>query len=359
MAKIDMLLKQAKEMGASDLHIRAGLSPLVRIHGELHPLSEARLSPEVCQEMLGEIMSPEQQRMFQEQGECDFAYAIPGIGRFRTNLFQQQYGIGGVFRIIPDRVLSLAELHLPKGLARFAHLEKGLIVVTGPTGSGKTTTLAALIDLINEERRCHILTIEDPLEFLHQNKKALITHREVGSHTRSFAQALRSALREDPDVILIGEMRDLETISLALTAAETGHLVLATLHTTTAAATVDRIVDVFPATQQEQVRTVLAEVLKGVICQQLLRRADGKGRIAALEILVATPALANLIREGKTFQIPSIIQTGKREGMQTMDQAIAELLRQKLITPEEAYAKAIDKETFQRYLGSASFFRRQ
>ncbi len=354
MAKIDELLKKTKEIGASDLHIRAASFLLVRIHGELQPLQDEILSPDICQELLLEILTPEQIKVLNEGRELDFTYEIPQVARFRTNIFQQQHGLGGVFRVIPNRVLTLTELHLPRSVASFTRLDKGLVLVTGPTGSGKSTTLAAMIDVINEERRSHILTVEDPLEFIHQSKKSLVTHREVGVHTHSFASALRSALREDPDVILIGEMRDLETISLALTAAETGHLVLATLHTMTAATTVDRIIDVFPAGQQEQIRTVLAETLRGVICQQLLKRADGTGRVAATEILVATPALANLIREGKTFQIPSIIQTGKREGMQTMDQAIAELLRQKIISPEEAYAKAIDKETFHRYLGSVS-----
>jgi twitching motility protein PilT len=258
--------------------------------------------------------------------------------------------MGAVFRVVPNRIPTLAELALPQAVFNLVRIEQGLVLVTGPTGSGKSTTLAAMIDYLNQEYDKHIVTIEDPLEFLHANKTSLVTQREVGTHTASFATALRAVLREDPDIILIGELRDLETIALAITAAETGHLVFGTLHTRTAASTVDRVIDVFPPEQQGQIRTMLAEALKGVIAQQLLVCADGQSRVAAVEILMGTTALANLIRDGKTYQIPSIIQTGRREGMQTMDQTILELLRSKRITPQEAYRKAIDKETYRQYL---------
>ncbi|MBW3554144.1 MAG: PilT/PilU family type 4a pilus ATPase, partial [Gemmatimonadetes bacterium] len=270
--------------------------------------------------------------------------------RFRINMFRQRKGIGAVMRTIPSEVLSADDLKLPEGIRRFCSLHKGLVLVTGPTGSGKSTTLAAMIDLINTTRQDHILTIEDPVEFVHQNKKGLVNQREVGTHTRSFAAALRAALREDPDVILVGEMRDLETIELGISAAETGHLVFGTLHTNSAAKTVDRMINVFPADQQEQIRAMLGESLRGVVAQQLLKTADGKGRVAAHEVMVGTPALSNLIREGKTHQVPSMIQTGKKEGMQMMDQAIMDLLMQDIITPQEAYAKAHTKADFQPYL---------
>lgn len=352
MAEIDALLKKAVEIGASDLHLAVGAQPICRINGELQKVDEkSDLSDPDVRRLLGEIMTDGQLKKFEQHDDVDFAYEISGVGRFRANIFSQNRGIGAVFRIIPQKIVPLEELNLPGAVEEFTRLSKGFVLVTGPTGNGKSTTLASMIDYINRHRKAHIITIEDPLEFVHTNKLSLINQREVGNHCPSFASALRSAFREDPDVILIGEMRDLETISLAITAAETGHLVFGTLHTSNAAKTVDRIIDAFPTVQQAQVRTQLSESLSGVVSQQLLKRKDGTGRVAAVEILVDVPALAHLIREGKTYQIPSIIQTGRREGMQTMDQAIVDLLKQGIISAEEAYNKCIDRETFQRYLG--------
>jgi twitching motility protein PilT len=300
--------------------------------------------------LLLEILRPYQRERYQETNDLDFAYEIPGVARFRGNLFRQHRGPGAVFRVIPSRVLTADELKLPDAIRNFTKLNKGLVLVTGPTGSGKSTTLAAMIDLINSTRPEHILTIEDPIEFVHKNQMALVNQREVGPHTNSFASALKAALREDPDVILVGEMRDQETISLALTAAETGHLVFGTLHTNSAHKTVDRIIDTFPGELQSQIRAMLSESLRGVVAQQLLRKKGGAGRVAAHEILVGTPAVANLIREGKTFQIPSIIQTGKKDGMVQMDQSILAFLMAGAIDGEEAYAKAHDKAAFAQYL---------
>jgi twitching motility protein PilT len=321
----------------------------MRLHGRLQPLSE-RDGHEGYEAALLAMLTDNQRQVFEVRSDLDFAYEIPHVGRFRVNLLRQHKGVGAVFRLLPSRLYTLAELGLPQVVQALVRLEQGLVLVTGPTGSGKSTTLAALIDHINRESDKHIVTIEDPLEFIHPNKKSLVTQREVGTHTTSFAAALRAVLREDPDIILLGELRDLETISLAITAAEIGHLVFGTLHTRTAASTVDRLIDVFPPAQQGQIRTMLAETLKGVIAQQLLVRADGQGRVVAVEILIGTTALANLIREGKTYQIPSLIQTGRRDGMQTMDQAILELLRGKHITPQEAYRKAVDKDIYRQYL---------
>jgi len=321
----------------------------MRLHGRLQPLPEAD-GHDGYEAALLAILTENQRQIFEARSDLDFAYEIPHVGRFWVNLLRQHKGVGAVFRLLASRLYSLEELGLPQVVYALVRLEQGLVLVTGPTGSGKSTTLAAIIDHINQESDKHIVTIEDPLEFIHPNKKSLVTQREVGVHTTSFAAALRAVLREDPDIILLGELRDLETISLAITAAETGHLVFGTLHTRTAASTVDRLIDVFPPEQQSQIRTMLADTLKGVIAQQLLVRADSQGRVVAVEILVGTTALANLIREGKTYQIPSLIQTGRREGMQTMDQAILELLRSKQITPQEAYRKAIDKDIYRRYL---------
>jgi len=321
----------------------------MRLHGRLQPLPETD-GQDGYEAALLAILTDNQRQIFEARSDLDFAYEIPHVGRFRVNLLRQHKGVGAVFRLLPSRLYTLEELGLPQVVYTLVRLEQGLVLVTGPTGSGKSTTLAAIIDHINQESDKHIVTIEDPLEFIHPNKKSLVTQREVGAHTLSFAAALRAVLREDPDIILLGELRDLETISLAITAAEIGHLVFGTLHTRTAASTVDRLIDVFPPEQQSQTRIMLAETLKGVIAQQLLVRADGHGRVVAVEILVGTTALANLIRESKTHQIPSLIQTGRREGMQTMDQAILELLRSKQITPQEAYRKAVDKETYRRYL---------
>jgi len=351
MTSLDLLLKRTTEMGASDIHLRSGSFPLIRVHGELQELKDESFNIDAEQDGLLDILTDDQKKLFEERRDLDFAYEIPGVSRYRANFLKHQRGIGAVFRVIPTRIPTLEELDLPQGVADLTEVDKGLIVVTGPTGSGKSTTLAAMIDRINNRRSHHIITIEDPLEFIHESKKCLVTHREVGAHTGSFASALRAALREAPDIILIGEMRDLETISLAITAAETGHLVFGTLHTITAASTIDRIIDVFPSDQQRQIRTMLSEALRGVVAQQLLHKAAGKGRIAAIEIMVTTSAISNLIREAKTHQIFSVIQTGKREGMQTMDQSIMELLKQRKVTFEEAFRWAIDKETFQRYRG--------
>ena len=312
MAQIDVLLERALACGASDLHLRAGSPPLMRLHGRLKPLPEVD-GQDGYEAALLAILTESQRQVFEARSDLDFAYEIPQVGRFRVNFLRQHKGVGAVFRLLPSRLYSLEELGLPQVVYALVRLEQGLVLVTGPTGSGKSTTLAAIIDHINQESDKHIVTIEDPLEFIHPNKKSLVTQREVGAHTTSFAAALRAVLREDPDIILLGELRDLETISLAITAAEIGHLVFGTLHTRTAASTVDRLIDVFPPEQQSQIRTMLAETLKGVIAQQLLVRADGQGRVVAVEILVGTTALANLIREGKTHQIPSLIQTGRRE----------------------------------------------
>lgn len=347
MAQIDALFKIIKEKKASDLHLSPENPPLMRLSGSLTPITDQKFSSADIEKLLFEMMGDAQRKQFEETRDVDFAYEAPGLAaRFRANIFMGRLGIGGVFRLIPAEILSAEQLGLPPSVLKFTQLKRGLVVVTGATGSGKSTTLAAMIDHINRTQKEHILTVEDPIEFVHQAKGCLINQREVGRHTRSFASALRAALREDPDIILVGEMRDLETIELAITAAETGHLVYGTLHTNSAAKTVDRIINVFPTNQQEQIRAMLAESLKGVIAQQLLRTVDGK-RCAALEILSVTSAVSNLIREGKTFQIPSVIQTGKNEGMQSMDQAIAALVAAKRISLEEAQKFAHNKGQFQ------------
>jgi twitching motility protein PilT len=353
MARIDALFNMMKEQGASDLHLSAGNPPIFRQRGEMVRLNFKSLGHDELKAILFEILSEKQQEHFNETKDLDFAYEVPGLARFRGNIMMQYRGVAAVFRIIPTKILSADELGLPEGVRRMTNFKKGMVLVTGPTGSGKSTTLAGMIDLINSTRKEHILTFEDPLEFIHENKMSLMNQRQIGQHTESFASALRAALREDPDVILVGEMRDLTTIQLAMSAAETGHLVFGTLHTSTAAKTVDRIIDVFPTDQQEQVRAMLSESLKGVICQQLLKTADGKGRVPALEIMLGTPAIANLIREGKTFQIPSIMQTAKKDGMQLMDQHLLDLLKTKKVNPEEAYRCAVDKKQFEQYLTPA------
>lgn len=353
MAEIDPLLKHAVDRGASDLHLSVGAPPICRIHGELDAMEGTQpLTETDARRMLSELLEEAGLLQgFDHRHDADFAYQIPDVGRFRANVFVQTRGIGAVFRVIPAALRPLEELALPKAIHDFTRLSRGLVLVTGPTGHGKSTTLASMIDFINRHRKTHIITIEDPVEFVHTNRQSLINQREIGTHSDSFSSALRAAFREDPDVILIGELRDLETIALAITAAETGHLVFGTLHTGTASKAVDRIIDAFPSAQQAQIRTQLSESLSGVVAQQLLQRKDGAGRMAAVEILLGVPALAHLIREGKTYQIPSIIQTGRREGMQTMDQAIVDLLKQGVISSEEAYDKCVDRETFRRYLG--------
>ncbi len=353
MARIDALFNMMNEQAASDLHLSTGNPPIFRQHGEMVRLNFKSLGHDELKAILFEILTEKQKIHFEETRDLDFAYEVPGLARFRGNIMMQYRGIAAVFRIIPSKILSADELGLPEGVRRMTNFKKGMVLVTGPTGSGKSTTLAGMIDLINSTRKEHILTFEDPLEFIHENKLSLMNQRQIGEHTESFASALRAALREDPDVILVGEMRDLTTIQLAMSAAETGHLVFGTLHTSTAAKTVDRIIDVFPTDQQEQVRAMLSESLKGVICQQLLKTAEGKGRIAALEIMLGTPAIANLIREGKTFQIPSIMQTAKKDGMQLMDQHLLDLLKTKKVNPEEAYRCAVDKKQFEQYLTPA------
>lgn len=355
MAKIDAFFNLMFEQRASDLHLSTGNSPMLRINGELQRVDFPPLENDALKAMLYEIAPEFKLKVFEETGDVDFGYEIPNVSRFRANFFQQKSGISAVFRQIPSKVLSFEDFEkfdapLPPVLKKFCMLHKGLVVVTGPTGSGKSTTLAAMLDYVNKNRKDHIITMEDPIEFVHESKNCLVNHREVGVHTKSFATGLRGALREDPDVILIGEMRDLETIELAITAAATGHLVFGTLHTPSAAKTVDRIIDVFPAEQQNKIRATLSEALKGIVAQNLFKRIDKKGRVASLEILVFTTAIANLVREGKTHQIPGMIQVGKRIGNQPLDDAIMEHLRMKRIAPEEAYEKCIDKKKFRSFL---------
>jgi len=352
MARIDKLLKHLVNNGASDLHISAGCPPLYRVDGELAGSGLRPLSAQEAEALILEILDEKQRSELKGKLNLDFACQLGDTARFRGNAFYTTRGIAAVFRVIPTRIKTLAELGLPDVVAKMARQKKGLVVVTGPTGSGKSTTLAAMIDLRNSEFNEHILTLEDPVEFIHENKKSLINQRQVGEQVASFADGLRAALREDPDVILVGEMRDLETIQLAITAAETGHLVFGTLHTNSAPKTVDRIIDAFPKDQQQQIRTMLSESLKGVVAQVLLKRAEGRGRAAALEVLVANSALANLIREGKTHQIPSLMQTGKNQGMRTMDDSLMELLRNGTIAAEEAVRYAMNKELFLRHVGS-------
>ena len=342
------LLAFAVERGASDLHVHAGLPVRLRVHGDFRAVEERALSPDQTRRLLHELLTPEQQETLAARGQVDFAYTLPGIGRFRANVYRQQRGTDGVFRVIPAEPPSLSDLGLPLDLARFANYHQGLVLITGPTGSGKSSTLAALVRIVNEERRDHVVTIEDPVEFVHRPQRCVVNQREVGRHTRSFSRALRAALREDPDVIVVGELRDLETISLALTAAETGHLVLATLHTQNAINTLNRLIGVFPADQQPQIRTMVAESLRAVTSQRLAVRADGAGRVAALEVLVANKAVSNLVRENKTFQIRSVMQTGASQGMRFLDQSLEELVRAGTITREEAARHAEDPRRFLR-----------
>ncbi|MDQ3622101.1 MAG: type IV pilus twitching motility protein PilT [Verrucomicrobiota bacterium] len=350
MARIDSFFKFMKEQNASDLHLSTGNPPMLRIHGELVRIDMPLLENDDLKALVYEIAPEIKIKLFEETGDVDFGYEFPGFARYRANFFNQKAGIAAVFRLIPSKVLTCEDLGLPPVLKRFAMLKKGLVLVTGPTGSGKSTTLAAMVDWVNLQRKEHVITVEDPIEFVHRSQQCLVNHREVGVHTKSFASALRGALREDPDVILVGEMRDLETIDLALTAAATGHLVFGTLHTPSAPKTIDRIIDVFPANQQNQIRASLAESLKGVVSQNLFRRIDKPGRLAALEVLVVDTPIANLIREAKTHQIPGMMQVGKKKGNQPLDDAIMDLLRQAKIAPEEAYEKSIDKKKFRVFL---------
>ena len=346
MAQIDAFFRQVKQHGASDLHMVIGFPPLLRLRGDLIPLDAPALTPESNREILFEILDPEQQAALEKNKDLDKAYELDGVGRFRCNFLYQHRGVGAVFRIIPTKILTLDQLGMPEVVKKIANYERGLVLVTGPTGSGKSTTMAAIIDMINDTHHKHIITIEDPLEFVHPNKKCIFSQREIGTHAESFATALMVANREDPDVILVGEMRDLETISLALTCAELGILVFGTLHTNSAAKTIDRIINAFPAEQQAQTRTMLSESLKAVIAQQLLKTRDGRGRCAAIEVLIGSSALASIIREGKITQIDSLMQTGRAQGMQTMDKHLQELVETGKISREAAREKAMDKSLF-------------
>jgi twitching motility protein PilT len=351
---IDRLFKMMCDAKASDLHLSVGMKPLVRKDGEIKVLDESAppFDPQSMWAMLEPIVPERNREEFNRRHDTDFAYEIPGLGRFRSNIFMDRQGPGAVFRVIPSKILTAEDLGLSPYILKLCQLNKGLVLVTGPTGSGKSTTLCAMIDYINRMRRDHIITIEDPIEFVHENKQCLINQREVHTHTDGFKDALRAALREDPDIVLVGEMRDLETVAIAIETAETGHLVFGTLHTTTAASTVDRVIDQFPTDRQAQIRIMLSESLKGVIAQTLCKKIGG-GRAAALEVLIVTGAVSNLIREAKTFQIPSIMQVGKSVGMVSLNDALMDLVAKKLVAPEEAYAKSVDKAGFEAVLKRA------
>lgn len=355
-ARMDDLFYRMEASGASDLHMSVSMPPMVRKDGKMTVLDslETTLTPALMKDLLTSIMPAKNQEEFSRRNDTDFAYEIPGLARFRANIFMDRKGMGGVFRVIPTKILTAEQLGLSNAIMDLCSLSKGLVVVTGPTGSGKSTTLCAMMDSINKTREDHVITIEDPIEFVHDNQKCLVNQREVHNHTDSFKDALRAALREDPDILLVGEMRDLETIAIAIETAETGHLVFGTLHTTTAASTIDRIIDQFPADRQQQIRVMLSESLKGVIAQTLLPKIGG-GRVAALEVLIVTPAISNLIREGKTFQIPSAMQTGKLHGMVMLNDALFNLVQKKLVAPRDAYIKAVDKPGFESLLKRGGF----
>jgi twitching motility protein PilT len=350
MAKIDAFFKLMHEQGASDLHLVAGQPPALRIRGEVERVKYKVLTSDDLRGMLYEITPEHKIKLFEETGDMDFGYEIPGLARYRANYFMQKNGVGAAFREIPNTIMTAEQLGLPPVVSKLAMLPRGLILVTGPTGSGKSTTLASIIDVANRNRKDHIITVEDPIEFVHQSQGCIINQREVGIHTKSFSAALRGALREDPDIILVGEMRDLETISLAVEAATTGHLVFSTLHTSSAHKTVDRVVEVFPAQEQGLIRSTLADGLRAVISQVLFKRIDKIGRIVALEILIATPGVRNLIREGKSHQIPSMIQTGKKFGMTLLDDSFMDLFKRGNVSAEDAYAKSNEKARFRPLL---------
>ena len=350
MAKIDAFFKLMNDQGALDLHMVSGQPPALRLRGDIERIKYKVLENDELKAMLYEIAPEDKVKVFEETGDVDFGYEIPGLARYRANFFMQKYGVAAVFREIPSNILTADQLGLPPVIKKLAMLPRGLVVVTGPTGSGKSTSLAAIIDEANRNRKDHIITVEDPIEFVHKSQSCIVNHREVGLHTKTFSAALRGALREDPDIILVGEMRDLETISLAIEAASTGHLVFGTLHTSSAMKTVDRIIEVFPSSEQAQIRSTLSDGIRAVIAQVLFKRIDIKGRCAALEIMIATPAVRNLIREAKTHQISSSIQTGKKYGMLLLDDAIMDLLNKGQISPDEAYMKANEKARFRPML---------
>ncbi len=350
MAKIDAFFKLMNEQGASDLHLAAGQPPALRIRGDIERIKYKVLDNDDLRAMLYEISPEEKIKTFEETGDVDFGYEIPGLARYRANFFMQRNGIGAVFREIPSTIMTCDQLGIPAVISKLATLPRGLVLVTGPTGCGKSTTLAAIIDVANRARKDHIITVEDPIEFVHQSQGCIVNHREIGIHTKTFSAALRGALREDPDIILVGEMRDLETISLAIEAASTGHLVFATLHTSSAWKTVDRVIEVFPASEQPQIRSTMADGLRAIIAQVLFKRVDKKDRCVALEILIANPAVRNLVREAKTHQIPSMIQTGRKYGMQLMDDAIMDLYNKGWISADEAYMKSNEKAKFRPLL---------
>ena len=353
MAKIDAFLRIMQEHGASDLHIGADFEPMLRIHGMLEKTSHRVLTSEEVKVLVYELLSDSQIDQLERNGDLDCAYTLPGVARFRINVFRKHPGLAAAFRIIPHDIPTLDSLGFPETLKRMLHQKNGLILVTGPTNSGKSTTLAAMVDYLNEHMNYHMITLEDPLEFIHANKNSLINQRQIGEHSISFASALRAALREDPNVILVGEMRDLETIALAITAAELGLLVMGTLHTKSAAQTISRVADAFPVDQQAAIRLTLSEVLVGICSQQLLRRSDGHGRVAALEIMLGTPAIRNLIREGKSHLVPNVIMTARKEGMQLLDQHLRELINQRIITPDEAARFATEPQTMLAQAGAA------
>jgi len=354
-AELDRYFTFLHKQGGSDLHLGSNARPMIRLHGGMVPLNVEAFKADQVEKLLVEIMPPRNKEEYDRCSDTDFAYELAGVARFRCNVFRDRHGPGGVFRIIPSKILTAEELGLPPAVQGFCQLPKGLILVTGPTGSGKSTTLCAMVDLINRTRRDHIITIEDPIEFVHENKQCMINQREVHAHTESFARALRAALREDPDIVLVGEMRDLETTHIAIETAETGHLVFGTLHTTTAASTVDRLIDQFPSDRQEQIRTMLATSLKGVVSQTLLKRKDGKGRVAALEVMLVNSAVANNIRERKTYQIPSIMQVSAKLGMTCLNDSLMKLVMEDKVEASEALAKAVDKEDLKAKLKVAGF----